>query len=102
MLYGGRLALKWGVGQARQHESAEPLGFVAMRIARQDEGVDAEFAISLKLGEDLIGVANESSAASATRSANAGPQVVLDEAIEIRGFAKFGLASNTYRLTVER
>jgi hypothetical protein len=61
-------------------------------IARQDERVDAEGHVGAELGDDLVGVADDRGAAAGSRSGDAGPQVVLDEAVVVGGVAQLSLA----------
>ena len=54
-----------------------------MGIAREDESLDPFGLIGAQFGEDLIGVADNRRAAARASAADAGPQVLLNEAIAV-------------------
>ena len=66
----------------------EQVPFPRVRIARQDEGVDAQGHVSAQLREDLFGITDYRCAASRARPRDAGPEVVLDVAFVAGGFAE--------------
>ena len=66
------------------------------------KALDAEVGVGAQLGEHLVGVADERRAAAAARAADAGPEMVLDEALVVGGVAHLGLAAHAVGGVVER
>ena len=83
------------MGQARQHVLAHQFAFVAVGIARQDEGVDAQIPVGVQLGHHLVGVTHDGRPASRPGPADAGPQVVLHVAVVVGKIPQFALAAHT-------
>ena len=63
--------------QLWQHITREHVAFVDVRIARQYERLDTDFAIGVDFGEHLVRIADNCRAAAGTGAANAGPQIIL-------------------------
>ncbi|ESY93906.1 hypothetical protein X741_16595 [Mesorhizobium sp. LNHC229A00] len=59
--------------QFRQHQFAETIGFLQMRVAGQDEGVDAEATVFIDALGDRIRVADQCRSRTAAHKADAGP-----------------------------
>src|SRR5436309_7191029 len=64
--------------EQREDQLSEAIGLLEMRIARHDEGVDADILILLDAGRDGLGIADERRAGAAAHEADAGPQVRSD------------------------
>src|SRR5690606_3368915 len=93
---------EWTMLQLGQHEPAEALGLLAVRIPRQDERIDPELDVALELGPHLVGVAHDRGPAAAPGAPDAGPQMIFDEPVTAGRVAKLGLAAYPDRRTVER
>src|SRR5262249_54039632 len=65
-------------GQLREHQLGEAIRLLEMRVAGEDERVDAELHIFLDALGDRIRIADQRRARSATDEADTGPQVWTD------------------------
>ena len=61
-----------------KHELGEAVSLFEVRVARQDEGVDAERDVFLHPRRHGLGIANQRRAGAATHQSDAGPQVGAD------------------------
>ena len=58
-------------GEQREDQFGEAIGFFQMRVARKDEGVDAELAVLLDAGSNLFRAADQCGAGAAAYQAGA-------------------------------
>jgi hypothetical protein len=61
--------------------AGDEVAFRQMRVARQDEGVNARITYLAKFARHLIGVTHDRYPGSTTSTPNPGPQMALDEAV---------------------
>ena len=64
--------------QLREDELGEAIAFLEMRIAGQDEAIDAERHILLHALGDLVRIADQRRAGAAAHQSDAGPEVRAD------------------------
>ena len=88
--------------EVRQDMAREQVGLGGVRVAGQDERLDAHRLVGAQLGEHLVRVADDRGAAARAGAADAGPQIVLDVALRAGGFAQLGLAADALAGRVER
>ena len=74
----------------------------SMRIAREDEGLNAHIAIGVEFGEHLIGIADDRRAAAGARAADAGPQIGFGIAVIGGVLAQRRLGGDAGRGRIER
>ena len=65
-------------GQLREHELGEAVGLLQVRVAGEDEAVDAEPDVFRHALGDLVRVADQRRAGAAAHEADAGPEVGAD------------------------
>ena len=63
--------------QARQNMPRDQVSFRSVRVAGQDECIDADSAIGVEFCNNLIGIADNRSTATRAGPANARPEIVL-------------------------
>ena len=68
-------------GQLRHHELGEAVAFLQVRVAGEDEVLDAEVDVLAHALRDLVRVADERRAGAAAHQADAGPQVRGDHEV---------------------
>ena len=64
--------------QQREDQLGEAVGFLEMRVAGQDEGVDADRPVLLHPRRDFLGRADQRRSGAAAHQADAGPEVGAD------------------------
>src|SRR6185312_1002733 len=64
--------------EVREHQFGETIGLFEMRIAGQDESIDADILIFLDPRRHRFGITHQSGAGPAAYETNAGPQVRAD------------------------
>ena len=62
-------------GSLREHQLGEAVAFLEMRIAGEDEAIDAERHVFLHPLGDLVRIADQGRAGAAAHQADAGPEV---------------------------
>ena len=80
--------------QPWQDVAGEEVAFGLVRIAGEDERLDAQGLIGLELRQHLVGVADDGGAAAGAGAADAGPQVLLRIAVVAGRRAQLGLAAD--------
>ena len=73
----GGAGLRWQ-RQQRKHQFGEPIGFLQMRIARHDEGIDAERHVFLHARGHRRRIADQRGPGAAAHQADAGPEIGAD------------------------
>src|SRR5436190_2073804 len=66
------------ISEPREYQISKPIGLLEMRIARQDEGVDAELPVLCQPGGHDLRVADQRCAGPAANESDPGPQVRAD------------------------
>src|SRR3954468_22534792 len=61
--------------QQREHQFGEAVAFLEMRIAREDEAIDAERDVFLHEARDLFRIADQRRASAAAHETHPGPKV---------------------------
>ena len=94
--------LEAAVVDVGQHVAGEQVALGGVRVAGEDEGLDAGVGQLVDLGQHLVGVADDGGAGAGAGPADAGPQVPLDVALVVGALAQGGLAGDAGRRGVER
>jgi hypothetical protein len=66
-----------------QDVAGDEVAFRQMRVARQDEGVDARITYLAKFARHLIGVTDDGDARPTAGATDTGPEMSLDVAIGV-------------------
>jgi hypothetical protein len=64
--------------EQREHQLGEAIGFLKMRIARHDEGIDADALILLDPRRHGLGIADQRRSGAAADETHAGPEIRAD------------------------
>ena len=87
---------------AVEDEAGEAVALALVRVAAQDEGVDAHGPVGVERGPDLVGVADDRRTSARPSTADTGPEVALGVAVVVGALAQLGLAGHAGGGGVER